>query len=286
MYNFLLVFYDCSKFIVCISPELAFIFQPLYFSLSDIVASLKKIPCESVLDKSVAWGRFLNFDSERHLPWTLGLGVFTVFCDFPLYNVTFTLFMCLLSVQLFLNLFLHGNVNFRRVGSVCSPQCLLLGPKCCRRLDILNKSGDGWKWKAFLSKATFCWISYRICHIFWWETKKHFEAHRLTNVAKNGCGAEAFSVYVTRYSSAHLSDTLLELGSSKVVEAWRRMSGFLTGAVFLEGLQAWKLGLGPWLSFSPPIPFQLLCGFWFWPHLSLVWWSWDLPSSLVGRNHY
>lgn len=84
--NFLLVFYDCSKFIVCISPELAFIFQPLHFPLSDIVASLTKIPCESVLDKSIAWGRFFNFDSERHLPWTLWLGVFTVFCDFPLYN--------------------------------------------------------------------------------------------------------------------------------------------------------------------------------------------------------
>lgn len=194
MCNFLLVFYDCSKFIACISPELAFTFQPLHFPLSDIVASLKKMPCESVLDKSIVWGRCLNFDSERHLPWTLWLGVFTVFCDFPLYNVTFTLFMCLLSVQLFLNPLLRGNVNFRRVGSVCSPQCLPSCPECRRRLDILNKRvGFHKRGKLFYPRQHFAGSHTIICYVFWREMK-HFEAHRFINVAKNGCGAEAFSV--------------------------------------------------------------------------------------------
>lgn len=196
MCNFLLVFYDCSKFIVCISLELAFIFQPLYFLLSDIVASLKKIPCESVLDKSIVWGRSLNFDSERHLSWTLWLGVFTVFCDFPLYNVTFTLFMFLLSVQLFLNLLLPGNVNFRRVGSVCSLECLPLGPECRRCLDILNKRvGLDERGKLSYPRQHFVTGSHTIIFYIFWREMKHFETHRLINAAKNGCGAEAFSVF-------------------------------------------------------------------------------------------
>lgn len=132
-------------------------------------------------------------------------------------TITFTLFMCLLSVQLFLNLLLRGNVNFRRVGSVCSPQCLPLCSECCRRLDILNKRvGLDERGKLFYPRQHFVTGSHTIiCYIFSLETKPT----GLLMLLRLAVAQKPFQFYVTRYASAHLSDTLLELDSSKVVEA-------------------------------------------------------------------
>lgn len=80
-------------------------------------------------DEPVLGGRFLNSDAERHLPWTLFLAMITVLRDLSLYNVTFMLFMRLLSWQLFLTLLLHCTVKLKSVELVCSPQCPQLDPK-------------------------------------------------------------------------------------------------------------------------------------------------------------
>lgn len=70
-----------------------------------------------------------------------------------------------------------------------------LGPECRRRLEILNQRvGLDERGELFHPRQHFVTGPHTIIfYIFWWETK-HFEAHRLINVAKNGCGAEAFSV--------------------------------------------------------------------------------------------
>lgn len=166
--------------------------------------------------------------------------------------------MCLLSVQLFLNLLLRGNVNFRRVGSVCSPQCLPLWSECCRRLDILNKRvGLDERGKLFCPRQHFVTGSHPIiCYIFSRETKPT----GLLMLLRLAVVQKPFQFYVTRYSSAHLSDTLLELGSSKVVEAWRGIKWLPNWGRILRGaagLKNWDWDRGSPSLHSFPSSFRV-----------------------------